>query len=86
MRPDPCDTASAAWLAAAKDDSLPQPLPVRQYLQPASITKPMKIAQDRRAKRAEGDRAVLKAQRREPEDLCGDEIGQYSSEFVMDAG
>jgi len=46
----------------------------------------MKIAQDRRAKRAEGDRAVLKAQRREPEDLFADEIGQDSSEFVMDAG
>ena len=26
------------------------------------------------------------AQRREPEDLCADEIGQDPSEFVMDAG
>ena len=46
----------------------------------------MKIAQDRRAKRTEGDRAVLQAQRREPEAHGADEIGQDASEFVMDAG
>jgi hypothetical protein len=46
----------------------------------------MKIVQDRRAKRTEGDRAVLEAQRREPEDLFADKIGQDSSGFVMDAG
>jgi hypothetical protein len=46
----------------------------------------MKIAQDRRAKRTEGDRAVLEAPRREPEGFCADEIEQNSSEFVMDAG
>ena len=46
----------------------------------------MKIAQDPRAKRAEADRAVLEAQRREDEALFAEEIGQDSSEFVMDAG
>jgi hypothetical protein len=46
----------------------------------------MQVDQYPPAERAEGDRAVLKAQRREHEVLFAEEIGQDALEFVMNAG